>query len=155
MTPAVPQTILPAFIAERLSTPRPIALAERRGQTTRILTSDEVHQRAAAVASAIRAAGLQRGDRVAIVAENSVDWLIADFGILYAGCVVVPVFASVAADQLSYILTDSEAKTPSSSAAPRRPTSTPADSKASSGASLPTIWRSSSIRPARPEPPKA
>jgi len=110
MTPAVPQTILPAFIAERLSTPRPIALAERRGEGTRILTSGEVHERAAAVASAIRAAGLQRGDRVAIVAENSVDWLIADFGILYAGCVVVPIFASVAEDQLSYILGDSEAK---------------------------------------------
>ena len=110
MTPAESQTTLPAFIAERLSTPRPIALAERRGDATRTLTSGDVHRRAAAVATGIRAAGLQRGDRVAIVAENSVDWLVADVGILYAGCVVVPVFASVAADQLGYILSDSEAK---------------------------------------------
>jgi long-chain acyl-CoA synthetase len=110
MTPAESLPTLPAFIAERLSTPRPIALAELRPEGPYTLSAAEVHQRAAAVACAIRAAGLQRGNRVALVAENSVDWLVADFGILYAGCVVVPVFASAAADQLAYILSDSDAK---------------------------------------------
>ncbi len=47
---------------------------------------------------------------MALVANNRVDWLVADFGILYAGCVVVPMFATTAADQLRYILADSEAK---------------------------------------------
>jgi len=110
MTPAESLPTLSAFIAERLSTPRPIALAELRPDGPHALSAADVHARAAAVACAIRAAGLQRGNRVAIVAENSVDWLIADFGILYAGCVVVPVFASAAADQLAFILTDSDTK---------------------------------------------
>jgi long-chain acyl-CoA synthetase len=110
MSPDEPVPTLAAFIAEQLSTPRPIALAELRGDAPRILSAAQVHQRAAAVACAIRAAGLQRGNRVALIAENSVDWLVADFGILYAGCVVVPVFASTAVDQLSFILSDSDAK---------------------------------------------
>jgi long-chain acyl-CoA synthetase len=101
---------LAAFLADRLSQPRPVALGERRDGTLVTLSSSDVQQRAAEVACAIRGAGLSRGDRVAIIAENSVDWLIADFGILFAGCVVVPVFASAASDQLAYILADSETK---------------------------------------------
>src|SRR5579875_1464269 len=101
---------LAAFLADRLAAPRPVALAERRDGRTRALGSQHVHRQAAAVAHALRARGVARGDRVAIVAENSVEWLIADFGILYAGAVVVPVFATIASDQLRYILDDSETK---------------------------------------------
>ena len=101
---------LPAFIAERLSAPRSIALAERRGGRTFALSAQDVHQRAAAVAHALRSRGIARGDRVAILANNSVEWLIADFGILYAGGVVVPMFATTADDQMQFIFADSEAK---------------------------------------------
>ncbi len=76
---------LPAFIAERLSAPRPVALAERRDGRTIALSAAGRHARAAAVAHALRARGIGRGDRVAILANNSVEWLVADFGILYAG----------------------------------------------------------------------
>jgi long-chain acyl-CoA synthetase len=101
---------LPAFIAERLSQPRSIALAERVDGRTIALSAEDVHRRAAAVAFALRARGIGAGDRVAIVSENKLDWLIADFGILYAGGVVVPMFATIAADQLAYIVGDAEAK---------------------------------------------
>ncbi|HEX3463645.1 MAG TPA: long-chain fatty acid--CoA ligase [Candidatus Elarobacter sp.] len=101
---------LPAFIAEHLAAPRPDALAERRAGRTVLLSSTEVHRRAAALAHALRARGIARGDRVALLANNAVDWLVADFGILYAGAVVVPMFATTADDQVAYILADSEAK---------------------------------------------
>jgi long-chain acyl-CoA synthetase len=101
---------LPAFIAERLSQPRSIALAERVDGRTIALSAEDVHRRAAAVAFALRARGIRAGDRVAILSENQLAWLIADFGILYAGAVVVPMFATVAEDQLAYILKDAEAK---------------------------------------------
>src|ERR1700684_1611962 len=101
---------LPAFIAERLAAPRPVALAERRDGAALALSSGEVHARASAVAAALRATGVERGDRVAILADNSVEWLLADFGILYAGGVVVPMFATSADDHIAFILTDSAAK---------------------------------------------
>ena len=101
---------LPAFIEERLSAPRSLALAERRDGRTIALSAQDVQARAAAVAHALRARGIGRGDRVAILANNRVEWLLADFGILYAGAVVVPMFATTADDQVGFILADSEAK---------------------------------------------
>jgi long-chain acyl-CoA synthetase len=101
---------LPAFIAEHLAAPRPDALAERHGGRTVALSSTDVHRRAAALAHALRARGITRGDRVALLANNAVAWLVADFGILYAGAVVVPMFATTADDQVAFILADSEAK---------------------------------------------
>jgi len=101
---------LPAFIAEHLAKPRSTALAERREGRTRSLSAADAQRTAAAVAHGLRARGIARGDRVAILAENSVDWLLADFGILFAGAVVVPMYATTAADQLAFILADSETK---------------------------------------------
>jgi long-chain acyl-CoA synthetase len=39
-----------------------------------------------------------------------VDWIVADFATLFAGCVVVPIFPTQAPDQVAYILQDSQAK---------------------------------------------
>ncbi len=101
---------LPDLIAEGLAEPRSIALAERRAGRTLALSSQDVHRQAAGVASALCGRGIAKGDRVAILANNRVEWLIADFGILYAGCVVVPMYATTADDQIAFILADSEAK---------------------------------------------
>ena len=101
---------LPAFIAAGLAEPRSIALAERRAGRTLALSSQDVHRQAAGIAHALRSRGIERGDRVAILANNRIEWLIADFGILYAGCVVVPMYATTADDQIAFILADSEAK---------------------------------------------
>ncbi|HEY0382667.1 MAG TPA: long-chain fatty acid--CoA ligase [Candidatus Elarobacter sp.] len=109
-SPAAELPILPAFIAERLAEPRSIALGERRGGRTLALSSRDVHGRAAAVAHALHERGIGRGDRVVILANNCVEWLLADFGILYAGGVVVPMFATTADDQIQFIFADSEAK---------------------------------------------
>jgi long-chain acyl-CoA synthetase len=69
-----------------------------------------MHERAVNIARALGAIGIGSGDRVAILANNCVDWLAADFGILYANCVMVPVFATIAFDQVDYIFKDSAAK---------------------------------------------
>lgn len=102
---------LPAFIREQLAEPRPNAFLERVEGAWRSLSSDDALQRIADLAAALREVrNLQAGDRVAIIAENSVDWLIADFAILSAGLVVVPVFATQALDQVAFILNHSAAK---------------------------------------------
>lgn len=55
------------------------------------------------------AAGLQRGDAVVIHLENSDEAVVAIYGTLRAGGVVVPVGPTVKADKLGYILADSMA----------------------------------------------
>ncbi len=51
----------------------------------------ELWDRAARVAGGLREQGIEPGDRVAIRLPNSIDWMLAFFGGLMAGAVVVPV----------------------------------------------------------------
>jgi long-chain acyl-CoA synthetase len=74
------------------------------------LTSTEVLERAAAIAAALRERGLAPGDRVALMSPNRVDWIVTNLGILFAGCVTVPIYATQALDQVAYILADSGAR---------------------------------------------
>jgi long-chain acyl-CoA synthetase len=54
--------------------------------------------------------GLRPGDRVGLLAENSVDWLVADLAILSASAVDVPVHAPLVPNQVAYQLRHSEAR---------------------------------------------
>jgi long-chain acyl-CoA synthetase len=102
---------LPDYVTNALSKPRPRAFAERLGEKEwRFTSSREMLERASSIASALRFSGLDRGDRVALIADNRVDWLTANFGTLLAGCVVVPIFATLAYDQMDFIFVDSGAK---------------------------------------------
>jgi len=103
--------ILPQLIAETLRQPREHAFAERLGapEWTHI-SSTRLLERTQAVAYAIRGAGLETADRVVLISNNRIDWLVADFGILFAGCIAIPVFATIAVDQLEFIFKDSAAK---------------------------------------------
>jgi long-chain acyl-CoA synthetase len=47
--------------------------------------------------------GIKAGDRVLLVSENSPDWVLAYFAILYAGAVAVPLDHLISADELSAI----------------------------------------------------
>jgi long-chain acyl-CoA synthetase len=61
---------------------------------------------ALACAAALVDAGIEPGDRVGVVAENRIEWLIADLGILAAGAVNVPPHAPLAGRQVHYQLAD-------------------------------------------------
>jgi len=52
----------------------------------------------------------ETGDRVALIAQDCVDWVIADFATFFAGCVCVPLFPTQALDHTAYILKHSDAK---------------------------------------------
>ena len=62
------------------------------------------------VAAALEVHGMTRGDRAAILAENRPEWALADFGCLCAGIVDVPVYPTLPAAQVAYVLRDSGAK---------------------------------------------
>jgi long-chain acyl-CoA synthetase len=72
------------------------------------ITWEQYHAESLAAAAALVECGVKPGDRVGIVAENSVDWLIADMAILAAGAVNVPPHAPLTARQIHYQLADAE-----------------------------------------------
>jgi len=74
------------------------------------LTYREYWDAAARVAGGLAAAGIERGDRVAIRLPNGVDWTVAFFGSLMAGAIVIPVNTRFAEPEIQYVLEDSQAK---------------------------------------------
>lgn len=92
--------------AERLG-PRPALRFKRYGIWLDV-TWEQYRAESMAAAAALIDYGVAPGDRVGIVAENSVDWLIADMAILAAGAVNVPPHAPLTARQIHYQLADAE-----------------------------------------------
>jgi long-chain acyl-CoA synthetase len=58
----------------------------------------------------LTALGLVKGDRVALLSENRLEWAIADLAILSTGMINVPVYGTLPPKQVEYILRDSEAR---------------------------------------------
>ncbi|TCS39953.1 AMP-binding protein [Reinekea marinisedimentorum] len=80
---------------------------ERRWLTTSWQQAEEQARR---IATGLIENGLVKGDRVAILAKNSAEWFIADWAIMMAGMVSVPVYATAGAETIRYILQHSESK---------------------------------------------
>ena len=55
-------------------------------------------------AHALRSLGVEKGDRVTLALGNSVEYVVAAFGVLKAGAVLNPVNPALGAQELSYIL---------------------------------------------------
>src|SRR5246127_4986464 len=74
------------------------------------LTFTELTEKVRKAAGAYQEAGVKKGDRVAIWAPNSAEWIIAAFGLLTAGGVLVPVNTRFKTDEAADIITRSRAK---------------------------------------------
>jgi long-chain acyl-CoA synthetase len=74
------------------------------------LSSREVLRKVAALASALARLGTTRGDRVALLSENRVEWALTDYALLGQGAIVVPIYPRVLEADVEYILRDCGAK---------------------------------------------
>jgi long-chain acyl-CoA synthetase len=61
-------------------------------------------------AAGLRALGIGRGDAAAILSANRPEWAFADYACLCAGVRVVPIYPSLTASQIAYILRDAGAR---------------------------------------------
>ncbi|MCV7351607.1 class I adenylate-forming enzyme family protein [Mycobacterium parmense] len=82
------------------------------------LTYRQLWERAARVAGGLRAAGLRRGDRVAVRRPAGIDWVLAFWGAVMAGGVAVAVNTRSAQPEVDFVLSDSGARGDLSADAP-------------------------------------
>ena len=80
------------------------------GLTWSRISYDEVFRTAKVAASGLRALGIGRGEAAAIVSANRPEWAFADYACLCAGVRDVPIYPSLTAPQIAYILRDSGAR---------------------------------------------
>ena len=84
---------------------RSVLYAKRSGRWTGISASDFA-RRVRLRALGLHALGVRPGDHVALFAENSPEWVIADFAILALKAATVPIYVTQMPQQIRYILSD-------------------------------------------------
>jgi long-chain acyl-CoA synthetase len=63
-----------------------------------------------AIAKGLMAIGLERGDRVSILANTRAEWTLVDLGALCAGATVAPIYHTNSPEECKYVLGHSEAR---------------------------------------------
>ncbi|MEY3736566.1 MAG: hypothetical protein RLZZ251_282 [Actinomycetota bacterium] len=91
------------FEPERVMVSRPL------GDGWQKVTARELEAEIRATAKGLIAAGVNIGDRVAIMARTRYEWTILDFAIWFAGGVTVPIYETSSAEQVDWIMSDSHA----------------------------------------------
>ena len=87
----------------------PFLWAKRDGEWQSISWAEAARQ-VASLAASLKQIGLEPGDRVALVSENRPEWLIADLGIMAAGCVTVPTYTTNTTRDHAHVLGNSGAR---------------------------------------------
>ncbi len=89
---------------------KPDAFLSKRTARYEGLSSIYALQQAAALAVAFGRLGLRRGDRLGLLAENRVEWSLTDYAALGMGAIDVPIYPTLPANDVEYILRDSGAR---------------------------------------------
>lgn len=92
------------------STPQQLYLSQAIDRQWRQWNWHQAVDEARNMATALRALGLEPGDRVAIISRNCAHWILADMAIILAGLVSVPIYPTAKAETIRGVLDHSEAR---------------------------------------------
>jgi long-chain acyl-CoA synthetase len=87
----------------------PCAYRAKVGGQWQEITHRDAERRVRHLGIGLRELGIKPGDRVALLSETRVEWALADFACLCAQAVDVPIYPTLTAKQVEYILHDSGA----------------------------------------------
>ena len=99
-----------SIITDRVAKePGRVLLSRPLGNGWQPVTAIEFDLEIRSVAKGLIARGIQKGDRVAIMAKTRYEWTVLDFAIIYCGGITVPIYETSSAEQIRWILSDSGA----------------------------------------------
>ena len=87
-----------------------VAFSRRVGGEWTEVTAAEFLAHVRSVAKGLMAAGIEAGDRVALISRTRYEWTVLDYAIWFAGAVTVPIYETSSASQIEWILSDSAAR---------------------------------------------
>jgi long-chain acyl-CoA synthetase len=89
--------------------PDAVVFGVRRGQAWDDVTAGEFLRQVREVAGGLVLAGIEPGDRVALMSRTRYEWTLLDYAIWFAGAVSVPLYENTSAEQVEWMLRDSGA----------------------------------------------
>lgn len=90
--------------------PDAVVFSRRVGEEWTDVTAAEFLDEVRAVAKGLVAAGVEVGDRVALLSKTRYEWTLLDYATWFAGAVGVPIYETSSAEQIGWILSDSGAR---------------------------------------------
>jgi long-chain acyl-CoA synthetase len=105
-----PRTLVEVYERAVLRHPKPDTLNYKSNGDWHPISAQEMLARARRIALGLYSLGGRKGDRVALLSESRVEWVLADQGCVLSGAVSVPVYPTLTPTQVEYILNDCGAR---------------------------------------------
>jgi len=105
-----PRTLVEVYERAVLRYPKPDTLNYKRNGDWHSISAQEMSRRAQRIALGLHSLAVRNGDRVALISESRVEWVLADQGCVFSGAVSVPVYPTLTPTQVEYILKDCGAR---------------------------------------------
>ena len=103
-------TLIGLFLETVAAQHKPAQFMRKGPQGWESISADRALSDVESLAMGLRELGVAKGDRVALLSENRYEWPIVDLAVLGLGAVTVPIYPSLTASQVHYLLANSEAK---------------------------------------------
>jgi long-chain acyl-CoA synthetase len=100
----LPEGTLADLFLDAVALDRPRAQLRRTAAGWQPVSHAELLDNVRAVGAALRSLGLDRGDRVGLLSENRPEWAWADYALLCTGMLTVPLYPTLPAQQIAFIL---------------------------------------------------
>ncbi|MCX5893666.1 MAG: AMP-binding protein, partial [Deltaproteobacteria bacterium] len=104
------KTLTGILAAAAREAPDRVALLHRQDDQVSEYTYGQLYRHSLSVAGWLKAQGVQKGDRAAILLENRPEWPMSYFGTVLAGAVAVPLDPVSRWDQVRYALKQTQAR---------------------------------------------
>src|SRR5438105_771886 len=105
-----PRTLVEIYESVVRDHPKPDTLNHKSGDIWKVVSSEEMLRRARDIAAGLYSLGMRKGDRVAILSESCLEWVLADQACILLGAVTVPIYSTLTPPQVNYILNDCGAR---------------------------------------------
>ena len=89
--------------------PDTVQFSRRTPEGWQDITCAQFRDEVTALAKGLVAAGVEPGERVALMSKTRYEWTLIDYAIWTAGAVTVPIYETSSAEQVAWILADSQA----------------------------------------------
>ena len=107
---AEPTTLVEVFERVTRLHPKPNTLNYKKDGQWKPISAAEMLARIRDIAAGLYTLGVRHGDRVALLSESRVEWTLTDAGCQFAGAIDVPVYPTLAPQQVRYIIEDCGAR---------------------------------------------
>jgi len=104
------QNLAQIFRSQAQKLGKRLAVEKRLNGVWHGMSWEEYYSHARQLGLGLYSLGIRKGDRVSILSQNRLEWIISDMGIIGIGAVTIPIYPTVPASEVGYINSNSDAK---------------------------------------------